>query len=87
MIYGRFGVELTIERLAVLSDVKELDKRKPDKQDKEALANDAYVVVRFNDNGSLRLYHVAYLRADGGIKEINEALYAKHPELAAKWES
>lgn len=70
MIYGRFGNRVTIQRLAKLSDIKELDGRKPDKQDREALANDAYVVVS-DDYNKLRLYHVGFLRADGGSVEIS----------------
>ena len=74
-IYGRGGGVVTIVRMAALADVKKLDGRKPDKQDREALANGSYVVVRFED-GTERLYHQAYLRADGGGREIGEVLDA-----------
>lgn len=73
MIYGKFGDPLTIVRSAILEDVKRLADRKPDQQDRDALANGSYVVVRFDD-GAERVYHQAFLRADGGIKEIEEAI-------------
>jgi len=57
MIYGRFGNPVTIQRMAKISDVQDLDQRKPDRQE-------------------LRLYHVAYLRADGGSIEINAVINA-----------
>ena len=72
MIYGRFGGTVTILRTAVLADVQRLDERKPDKKDKEALKLGAYIVVRSDDKE--RLYHQAYLRADGGSVEIGKAI-------------
>ena len=75
MIYGRFGGRMTIQRMARLSDVKELDGRKPDKQDKAALAADSYVVVS-DDAGKLRLYHLSFLKADGGWAEISAVVMA-----------
>jgi len=74
VIYGRFGNVVTIERMAVLADVKALDNRKADKQDKAAIAAGAYVVVRDTDDGKLRLYHLAFLRADDGSREITAAI-------------
>jgi hypothetical protein len=74
MIYGRFGDPLTIVRRAVLADVKALDGRKPDAKDRQAIANDAYVVVRYADNGKEALYHLALLKADNGAQEIDAAL-------------
>lgn len=74
MIYGRTGEPVTIKRRAVLADVEKLDGRKPDKQDREALKNDSYVVVE--SDGKERLYHQAYLRADRGWIEILESLDA-----------
>jgi hypothetical protein len=78
MIYGRFGDAVTIVRMGTLDDVKTIDGRKPDKQDREAVEIGSYVVVR-QDNGKERLYHLAFLRADGGSKEINEAIAACDP--------
>jgi hypothetical protein len=72
VIYGRFGQEVTIVRYGRTADVRELDGRKPDKQDREAIENRSYVVVL--DGGRERLYHLAFLRADGGAGEIYEAL-------------
>ena len=79
-IYGRFGVEIIIKRRAVLGDVQKLDNRKPDKQDREAIKAGSYWVVDFvgtkDRDGRDRLYHLAYLRADGGIAEIDAACKA-----------
>jgi len=74
MIYGRFGNPVTIKRRGTLDDVRKLDGRKPDKQDREALALGSYVVVECD--GKERLYHLAFLRADGGIREIDAAMEA-----------
>jgi len=74
-IYGRFGDVVTIERIAVLADVKALDLRNPDKRDKDAIAAGSYVVVK-DEDGKRRLYHQAYLRADGGSLEIAAAIAA-----------
>lgn len=76
MIYGRFGNPLTITRRAVLQDVKALDKRTPDKTDKAAIKSGSYVVTLDNETGRESLYHLAYLRADDGSKEITAAIEA-----------
>lgn len=68
-IYGRSGEPVTIVRWGTLEDVQKLDGRKPDKTDREAIAHDSYLVVRFAD-GKEQLYHQAYLRADGAAQEI-----------------
>lgn len=73
-IYGRFGHELTIERMAVLADIKPLTGRKPDKIDKQSIENGSYVVVVHKDDGKRDLYHLGYLRADGGFAEISKAI-------------
>lgn len=72
MIYGRFGQPVTIVRIGTLQDVIDLDNRKPDQQDKEAVELGSYVVVK--DGEKLRLYHQAFLRADGGAKEIAKTI-------------
>lgn len=74
MIYGRFGGEVELVRVGTLDDVRSLDGRKPDKQDREAIDNGSYVVVRRRDDGKEQLYHLAYLRADGGSLEISAAI-------------
>lgn len=85
-IYGRFGVEVRIKRRAVIEDVKRCDNRKPDKQDREAIAAGSYWIVDFvgtkGRDGRDRLYHLAYLRADGGISEIDEACKAAEAAIA-----
>lgn len=75
MIYGRFGDSVTIARVGTLDDVQRLDGRKPDKTDRDAVANGSYVVVRCEDGDEL-LYHQAFLRADGGSREITAAIEA-----------
>jgi hypothetical protein len=75
VIYGPTGDVVTIARRAVLADVQLLAGRKPDKQDRECLANDSYIVVR-QDDGKERLFLLAYLRADGGSLEITAAIDA-----------
>lgn len=79
-IYGRFGVELIIKRRAVLADVKALDHRKADKQDREALALGSYWVVDFKEatgsDSHDRLYHLGFMRADDGLNEIERAIIA-----------
>ncbi len=69
MIYDRFGDTVTLVRAGTVEDVTALDKRKPDKQDRENVKNGGYVVVK-QDDGQERLYHTAFLRADDGFKEI-----------------
>lgn len=75
MIYGRGGDLITIVRVGTLQDVQKLDGRKPDKTDREAVKNGSYVVVRF-EGGEERLYHQAFIRADGGSLEITRAIEA-----------
>lgn len=78
MIYGRFGNEVAIVRTGTLADVKELDKREPDAADRENVAVGGYVVTRSLDpedkSDKLRLHHLAFMRADGGLKEIMAAV-------------
>lgn len=68
MIYGRTGNEVKILRLAKLEDVPKLDNRKADKQDRERIKINYLVIVECF--AKERLYDLAFLRADGGIKEI-----------------
>jgi hypothetical protein len=72
MIYGRFGQPVQIKRVARINDIKRLENRAPDERDRTALALGSYVVV--TDNEKERLYHIAYLRADGGSLEIDAAI-------------
>ena len=74
-IYGRFGDTVTLVRKGTLEDVQGLDRRKPDKKDREAVTAGSYVVVR-QDDGKERLYHQAFLRADDGAQEISKAIEA-----------
>lgn len=81
MIYGRFHSKdypnkLQILRLAVLDDVKRIEGRRPDKTDKECVRLGSYVVVKDLDGQREDLYHVRYLKADGGWDEIVAAIAA-----------
>lgn len=82
MIYGRFGDEVKIKRVAVLADVQRLEGRKPDAQDRKAIADNAYVVAE--TAGAERLYHLSYLRADDGINEIFSAIDATKVHATSK---
>jgi hypothetical protein len=73
MIYGRFGDVVTIARLGTLDDVKFFDGRRPDRHDVKAVADGSYVVV-IHEDGTQGLYSRAFLRADGGAKEIDRAI-------------
>lgn len=75
MVYGRFGNRVTILRLAKIEDVAKLEGRKPDKRDREAIANDSYVIVTDEDS-QRQIYHQAFLRADGGAREISAIIEA-----------
>jgi len=74
MIYGRGGDPVTIVRVATIGDVKTLDNRKPDKADREAIRCSSYMVVLLY--GVERLYHIGFLKADGGSREISAAIEA-----------
>lgn len=69
-IYGRTGDVVTLKRIAVEGDVLKFEGRQPDAQDRMALNNLSYVVVEQDDSIEC-LYHLAYLRASGGSKEID----------------
>lgn len=83
-IHGRFWAHdypnlMSIERIAVIEDVKRLDKRKPDKVDREAIRLGSYVVCKALDGsraGREELYHIGYLKAEGGWPEIHAAIEA-----------
>lgn len=72
MIYGRWNNEVTITRHAKLGDVYLLDEREPDEDDLANFVNGCYVVVE--SEGKERLYALAFLRADGGAKEIHDTI-------------
>jgi len=61
--------------MATLEDVRVMDRRKPDAQDKKSIANKCYIVTRHED-GYETIHHIGFLRADEGIKEIAEAVTA-----------
>jgi hypothetical protein len=86
-IYGRFHSPefenvVVVKRVATLDDVKEFEGRRPDKTDKKAIELGSYVVVEEQDGcnagtpRAMRLYHVAYLKADNGWSEISNVIEA-----------
>lgn len=72
MLYSRFGLRVTVQRLAKIEDFG----GRPSKVDHEAIKNDAYVIVNLGPDDTLRLYPVSDLKADNGIVEINAVLAA-----------
>lgn len=72
-IYGQVGDVIVLKRLADEGDVRRLEGREPDARDRTALQSLSYFVVD-QDDGTEALYHVAYLRATGGSREIDEII-------------
>jgi hypothetical protein len=85
MVYGRMGGTVRLTRMATPADAK-LDNRKPDAQDRERCEIGYLMVGRFvREDGTEsedRLFDLAYLRADGGWKEIKEAARAAGNDVA-----
>lgn len=76
MIYGRWGQPVEVVRVGTLDDVRELDRREPDEQDRHNVGTGGYVVTRNIEGGKVTLHHLAYLRADDGLPEIMRAVRA-----------
>ena len=76
MIRGRFGDPVEIVRLATLEDVQAIDYlRRPDARDRAAIRAGQLLVIRYLDNtGGEDLALIGYLRADGGLGEIQDAI-------------
>ena len=77
MIYGRFGTELKDCRIATAKDVTRLEGRTPgefDDWDKTSLENGSYIVAKDADDDEENLHHLSYMRADGGLTEIMNAI-------------
>lgn len=75
MIYERFGNVVEIVAVGTLDDVRKLEGRKPDALDRAAVKSGSYVVVESSE-GRRWLYHLAHLRADDGLREIQQAIAA-----------
>ena len=76
-IYSRGGSAVTIKRpITSIVEVAELEKRRPDKHDKERLALNQYAVVEYADDGREVMADLAMLLADEGIREIHTAARA-----------
>jgi hypothetical protein len=80
-VYARFGEMVKVLRYATKADVLKLDPPF-DAEAKKNLANKSWVVIEFEDRGE-RISHLAYLRADGGLKEIMDAVRASCDEVPA----
>lgn len=79
MIYARFGDKIEIVRAASEEDFKRFTGgRSPYGADLAAitLPPPSMFVVRYCDDGSEDVAHRSYLRADGGIAEIDAAISA-----------
>ena len=76
MIYGRLGGQVRFIRMATPADAR-LENRKPDKQDIERCEVGYLMIGRFirpdGTESEDRLFDMAMLRADGGIREILQA--------------
>lgn len=81
MIYGRWGGQVEPLRYGNIEDVKRLDNRKPDQIDRQNVENRCYVVCREVDTGRETLQGLAYMRADGGLTEILDALREKGEDV------
>lgn len=78
MIYSRFGGEVTIVRMATIEDVRSFENRKPDKEDRSRTVEGMRVIAARWD-GTEFLADVAYLKADGGWREIDAAIRKVRP--------
>ena len=72
-IHNRIGSPVTIVRVATLVDVERLEYRRPDFSDRQHVAGGAYLVTR-NAAGAEHLIHRMDLTADGGSREIADAV-------------
>ncbi|REK40902.1 MAG: hypothetical protein DWQ20_00810 [Actinobacteria bacterium] len=79
-IYGRFGSEVRVLGYATGRDIVQLEGRKLDQQDRNALAIGSYVLCQRVEDGARVVQHQAYMRADDGAREIGKALLAADPE-------
>ena len=80
-VYARFGETVFVKRYATKADVLKLDPPF-DAEAKKNIANKSWVVIGFED-GMERISHLAYLRADGGLKEIMDDVRASCGEVTA----
>ncbi len=72
-IRDRDGKEITVVRRATVADVKEFEGRKVTKKDRERTNEGMRWIFQYQDGKQL-LADTSYLRADGGNKEIEEAI-------------
>lgn len=70
-VYGRTGDVITLKRIATLEDFPKFETRPLDARDREAFGNLSYVIAE-QDDGTEALYHLAFVRASGGAKEIDD---------------
>lgn len=74
MIYDRCGDRITMLRYASEDDVFRCEGRKPDKTDRTQLDQLSYVVVEYQDTKKEAVFHITYLKADGGAQEIDAVM-------------
>lgn len=74
-IHCRFGLPVTIIRVATELDVFKLEHRNADDHDKRRIEDGCYVVTRDNE-GHEAVNDVGFLRADRGLNEIMDAILA-----------
>jgi len=79
-IYGRWGNKVQIVRRAKAKDFQALDNHKPNKLERAGLSIGSFWVVRGEDDEKERLYHLAFLRADGAFAEIADRCRELDPE-------
>lgn len=77
MIYSRFGTQVRLTRpITTTAEVQKLDKRSTDTQDLQRLEYGMYAAVVYDGEETEHLFDLGMLRAEGGIREINEAARA-----------
>jgi hypothetical protein len=74
-VYARFGETVKVLRYATKADVLKMDPPF-DAEAKKSLANKSWVVIELEEGGAELISHLAFLRADGGLKEIMDAVRA-----------
>ena len=73
MIYSRWGDVVTIVRVATAEDYREMFGYAPDSTDQQHIQNKLSVVIKYPDD-KLDVSLISFLRADEGLKEIQEAI-------------
>lgn len=76
-IYTRFGSVVTLIRpVTTAAEAAKLENRKPDAHDESRLEYGMYAVGKIEGSDEERLFDLGMLRADDGIREINDTAEA-----------